>query len=112
MHRRDLSHGECFLGVCSVPCTIKGVKRRCSYIPGWLRPPVLAAEGRAQPRQQFLLGKEHAWLSVAPPAWWGPSERVNMVPLHVCILSSFVCFFLVWLNSTVLGSAVTLNGMG
>lgn len=35
-----------------------------------------------------------------------------MVPLHVCVLSSFICFFPVWVNTVILGSAVTLNGMG
>lgn len=35
-----------------------------------------------------------------------------MVPLHVCLLPSFICFFLVRVNSAVLGGAVTLNGMG
>lgn len=50
------------------------------------------SQGKCTAQATVPAGEEHAWLAVAPPAWQDLCELVNVVPLHVCVLSSFVCY--------------------
>lgn len=81
------------------PRTTEGVKRQMIIQSRMAQIACAGSRGECTAQTTVPAGEEHAWLAVAPPAWQGLCERVNMIPLHVCVLPSFICVF-PWCEST------------